>query len=287
VSAERVPVGDSAQALASEHGVSASPARWSSSDSTVVRIGASGWFHGLRPGVAILSARRTPFGAVDGSIAVNVVPGVRVTPRTVEVRVGGEARLASAIEGFPDGVDLRVRWSSSDTAVATVSDAGVVTGRRLGIARVEARSAMRPETYGSARVTVAQSIPISLIVTPSTATLVPGATLQLTAALRDEFGTSSGVTYTSSDPRVATVSASGLARALESGVAIITVASFRDATFRTTVIVNVREPSTRAAASIAASARATDARSANVHRAGRGNMATRSAKTTALDHAGA
>jgi hypothetical protein len=242
VSADSVIVGDSAQALATVDGVLVSPARWISSDTAVVRIGAGGWFHGVAPGSAALSARRPASGVVGGSVVVRVVSAVRVTPQSTELRVGNVVALSVTLRGRAGGGDQRVRWSSSDTTIATVTEGGVVTARGLGVARIEARSVARPELYGSATLTVGQNIPISLTVTPSAATLLPGATLQLTATLRDDVGTSSGVTFTSSDTRVATVSATGLVTAIESGLAVITVASFRDASFRTTATVNVREP---------------------------------------------
>jgi hypothetical protein len=77
-------------------------------------------------------------------------------------------------------------------------------------------------------------------VSPANVSLAPGGTIQLTSALDDDTGHPGGVTFSSSEPCVASVSATGLVTAWSPGSARITVASQRDASFTTTATVIVQ-----------------------------------------------
>jgi hypothetical protein len=111
-----------------------------------------------------------------------------------------------------------VEWTSLNTTVATVSSSGLVTGVAEGSARIEATSEGQT---GAAEITVPPPPPpppppapvFSVTVTPSSATVQPGQTVQLAATTRAEDGTvltGRTVTWASSNTAVATVSSGGL-----------------------------------------------------------------------------
>lgn len=102
-------------------------------------------------------------------------------------------------------VTSMVNWSSSSGAVATVNQAGLVTGVALGNATITA-------TSGDVTVTapVLVSTTTSFTITPASATVVPGGTEQLTATDQAGKNITSSVTWTSSDTTQATVSSTGL-----------------------------------------------------------------------------
>ncbi len=113
-----------------------------------------------------------------------------------------------------------VNWSSSNSAVATINQAGLATGVALGNATITA-------TANSGGVTV--SVPLlvsnstSITVAPATATIAPGGTQQLTAT--DQTGTNitSSVAWTSSDTTQATVTSTGLVTVLSTATPSDTV----------------------------------------------------------------
>src|SRR5690606_3439142 len=78
----------------------------------------------------------------------------------------------------------------------------------------------------------------SLTVTPSTAEVVEGATVQLTAAI-EPTSADQGVTWTSSDATKATVDATGLVTGVAAGSASITATSSSDNTKSDTCVVTV------------------------------------------------
>lgn len=85
----------------------------------------------------------------------------------------------------------------------------------------------------------------SIAITPATATLTEAATQQLTAIVTDSVGKvlvgwDAGVTYTTSDPLIATVDEAGLITAVLAGEATITGTNNAGAT--DTCVVTVQAP---------------------------------------------
>ena len=79
--------------------------------------------------------------------------GVAVTPSAVEIGVGASVQLTAEVRG-EEGLSQDVTWSSSDGAVATVDDVGLVIGMAPGTAEVTATSVSDATLSGSAEVTV-------------------------------------------------------------------------------------------------------------------------------------
>ena len=134
---------------------------------------------------------------------------------------------ATAVVRDADGNVLTGRtitWSSDNTAVATVSVSGVVTAVAAGSAQIRATSGGQT---GSAALTVIPKV-AAVIVSPPSANVVMGTTLQLAAETRDaNNNVLSGrtVTWSSDAPSIASVSASGLVTAVAIGGATITATS--------------------------------------------------------------
>jgi len=124
-----------------------------------------------------------------------------------------------------DSVAVIVTWSSSNTRVATVSSSGLVTGVTAGSVTITATG---EEKSGNAAVTVKPVSVASVSISPASAAIPVGQTLQLTATAFDADGnplSGRAVTWASSDPAVASVSGSGLVLGLVAGSATITATS--------------------------------------------------------------
>jgi len=171
------------------------------------------------------------------------VASVSVSPASASVPVGGTVQL-TATPRDAGGNPLpgrTVTWASSNTSVATVSAGGLVTGKVAGTATITATSEGQS---GTAAITVtAASVPVaSVSVTPASASVNEGKTVQLTATPRDSSGNAlSGrtVTWASSNTSVATVSASGLVTGKVAGTATITATSEGQSGTSTITVVRV------------------------------------------------
>jgi Big-like domain-containing protein len=158
------------------------------------------------------------------------VAAIVVSPTAVS-GVPGDRKQVTATPKDSTGATVSgqtISWSSSNTAVATVSGSGLITLVHQGTATVTAR------TGGvSAALTVTVNAPpppvvASVSVAPGAASLNPGQTVQLTATARDAGGnvlSGVAVTWASAAAGVASVSSTGLVTGVAAGSAPITATS--------------------------------------------------------------
>ena len=155
------------------------------------------------------------------------VDQVVVAPATATLETGSQVQLTATLTDAGGGTltDRPVAWSSSDEAIATVTDNGTVAGIAQGAATITATAESRS---GSAAVTVGPAAVASIALSPTAPSGVPGEEVQLTATLRDAGGnilTGRPVTWTSADPAKATVDAAGLVTAVAVGSTTVQAAS--------------------------------------------------------------
>jgi len=155
------------------------------------------------------------------------VASVDVTPATATAQAGQTVQLSATpkdVNGLPLS-GRTVTWASSNPSVATVSNAGLASAVTPGSATITATS---EGMSGTSSITVT-NIPVATVsVSPPTASIQQGQTVQLTATLKDANGnTLSGrtVAWSSSNTSVATVSSSGLVSGVTPGSATITATS--------------------------------------------------------------
>ncbi len=214
---------------------------WSSSDPAVAVVGDTPSSKGLATVLAVgstqvcatLGAITAPAVTLTGTQAQLV--SLAVTPASPSVPVG-TTRQFTATGTYSDGrtVDLtdQVVWSSSDAAVALVSNAagsrGLATGLAAGTTQVSAT--LDGIASPAVTLTVTQAQLTSIAVTPANPSVPAGLTCQFTATGTYNDGKTADltglVTWASSDPAKATISnatgSKGLATGLVAGPTTIT-----------------------------------------------------------------
>ena len=199
---------------------------------------------GVVAGIFVLGRRASDppseAAAVTPSVTVTApaVARLDVTPVSLALVVGSEAPL-SAVPRDDSGapVAMAVTWETLDPGIAAVSAGGVVRGVSAGQGRVVARSG---GSSASVVITVAAPAPpaaarsagpggvASVGVAPTGLTLMVGESARLTAVPLAAEGSSlrdRRVTWTSADPRVASVTADGMVTAASPGTVAISAAS--------------------------------------------------------------
>ncbi|HEX4379349.1 MAG TPA: choice-of-anchor D domain-containing protein, partial [Candidatus Acidoferrum sp.] len=124
-----------------------------------------------------------------------VVTSVAVSPATASVAVNGTLSFTASVQGT--ATNTAVTWSATP---GTISAAGVYTApAKTGTATVTATSVADTTKSSSAKVTVtAAPVPVSAVsVTPASASVLTGATLQLSAAVQGT-ATNKSVTWKTS-----------------------------------------------------------------------------------------
>src|SRR5688572_12276687 len=164
----------------------------------------------------------------DGLSPHGVVRVVFDAPNVPQLYVGDTVRLSARPLGIGGQAmaGRAVRFQSSDPAIAEVDPVtGLVTAHAPGMVRI---TAICEGTSATIEFRVRLAPVASISVSPETRDLHPQWTVLLTVALTDAAGrplTGRTVDFTSSNPNVATVGASGLVTAGGVGTATITATS--------------------------------------------------------------
>ena len=166
------------------------------------------------------------------------VSSITLDATTLNLKIGDIVTLYATV--LPkNATDKTVRWSSSDSKIATVSDEGDVEAIAEGTATITAQAG---EKSATCKVSVATNVVsvTSVTLDKTTLNLKPGYSEDITATVKPDNATDKTLTWTSSNPEVATVygfgMCSGTVTALAPGEAIITAeAGGKTATCKVTV----------------------------------------------------
>src|SRR5437867_317477 len=208
---------------------------WSVTSGSIIDTSSNGKRHyghykaGPNPGQYKVVATGNP-GSVSDTALVTVtlapVSAVSVAPTAATILVGATTQLqATTTDSLGNVLTGRtVTWASNNAAV-TVGGNGLATGAGTGSATITATSEGKS---GTASITVTNVPVASVTVSPNSANLTTGQTVQLIATATDASGNPlSGrvITWTSTNTSVATVNGSGLVSAAGAGSATITATS--------------------------------------------------------------
>jgi len=213
---------------------------WSSTNPLVATVSSSGVVTPIAAGTTLIVVKAVDGGCADGclvTVTIQEVTGISISSNGQTLKIGSTVTLNPVITPS-NASNKTVSWSSSNTAVATVSSSGVVTAIAPGIAVIWGKTVDRgyailfvvnvPETVDS--VTLSQSSLKFNVGDPS---------VTLSSTIKPDTLSQKGVYWTSSNYNVATVDSNGKVTPLSAGTATITVTSVEDNTKKATCTVTV------------------------------------------------
>ena len=153
------------------------------------------------------------------------------TELTINKGAAAQLNLSVTPENFTDIVD----WKSTDTNIVTVSDNGVVKAVGVGTATVKVTVG---DVSASCKVTVLQPV-TGINLNKSSLTMDALGTFQMTASVYPDGANDKRITWSSSDPAIASVDENGLVTALKKGTATITAAAMDGSGVKSTCKVTV------------------------------------------------
>ncbi|MBO4476507.1 MAG: Ig domain-containing protein [Bacteroidales bacterium] len=199
---------------------------FTSSNDEVASVDNLGYVRAHSEGTATITVK-TEDGGFTAKCEVTVlkytipVVGVWVQPNELTLQKGETATLQWYVDP-ESATDRSVKFASSDTKVATVSDEGVVTAVDYGEATVTI-STVDGGFTDECKVTVAAVVE-GVTITPASVEIAEGKTAQLSASV-SPAGASQEVEWASFDNNIAKVDASGLVTAVAAGTTRISARS--------------------------------------------------------------
>jgi uncharacterized protein YjdB len=186
-------------------------AAWSINGPPIATVTNDGTVTALVDGTTAIVAQVNGFSA-SVSLTVASISGLTVTPSSVLIGPGETTQfqaIATLTDGTTENVTPFVSWISLQQNIAIVSNSGLVTAIQTGSTSVTAQTT---GFSGSAAVNVAA--PVSLSIVPSSVNMVVGGSQQLQAIATMSDGSTQNVTslatWTSTQPAIVTVNATGL-----------------------------------------------------------------------------
>ncbi|MFB0973257.1 MAG: Ig-like domain-containing protein, partial [Bacteroidales bacterium] len=165
------------------------------------------------------------------------VTGVTVSPASATLVVDQTRQLTATVSPS-DATDKSVSWSSSNSSIASVDQNGLVTAVAAGSATITVTTTDGSK-MATCNVTVSQPV-TSITISQATATILKGASIQLSATVYPDNADDKSVTWSSSATSVATVDQTGYVTGVAAGSATITVKAKNGVS--ATSVVNVGTP---------------------------------------------
>jgi uncharacterized protein YjdB len=205
---------------------------WSTNNAPAATVNSNGVVTGVAAGSATITATcsgKTGTSSITVTPVPPVVTTVTVAPMSASIVAGATTTLHATVKDQNGNAmtGQTVTWSTNNAVAATVNSSGIVTGVTAGTATITATSSGKTGT-SSITVTAVPPVVTTVIVTPTSASIIVGATTTLQATVNDQNGnvmTGQTVTWSTSNPAAATVNSSGVVAGVAAGTATITATS--------------------------------------------------------------
>ena len=215
---------------------------WSSSNETVATVTQDGKVTAKSKGTAIITVKATDGSNVSASCTVNVVKlvsGIVLSESEMTLNEGQSAQLTATV--LPDlASNKTLSWSSSNEAIAIVTQEGKITAISKGTAIITATSTDGSNISASCTVNVVKLVS-GIVLSETEMTLNEGQSAQLTAIVSSDANNKT-LAWSSSNEAVATVTQDGKVTAKSKGTAVITVKATDGSNISASCIVNVVKP---------------------------------------------
>jgi hypothetical protein len=206
------------------------PLQFSSADTTIANVDSNGLIISVGAGtttITVAASGIAPVG-VTTTVASRSVTSIIASPPSITLIASGQTQALTINGQFSDGsqqaLTSGVTFTSSNPAVASVDQTGLVTSGVNGTATITATAQGAP----AVQVLVTVKSLVSIVVSPTSVTLnLPGQVRVLTVTGLFSDGSqqvlTNALSFVSSNPAVARVDLSGTVTAISNGTATITV----------------------------------------------------------------
>ena len=223
--------------------------KWTTSDSSVATVSSTGEVKGIKKGTATITVTAADGSGKKATCTVTVkqfVTSLKLNKTALTLQKEKTSKLTATV-GPSDANNKAVKWTTSNSAVATVSSTGEVKGIKKGTATITATAADGSGKKATCTVTVVNKIVTRVTLNITILPLQPNKTSKLTATVGPSDADNKAVKWKSSNTKVATVGSTGKVTAIGKGTATITATaadgSGENATCKVTVVTPKRSVS--------------------------------------------
>ena len=198
--------------------------KWKSSDKSVVSVSSRGVIKGKKYGTAYISVKVKGNAKKKAKIKVQVgqkVKKVAVAATNMMMDVKTEAVLPVSVQPV-NATYAKLRFTSSNKKVASVSKEGLIKAHREGEAVITAASTDGTKKKAVCKVKVqvpSQSVALETEISPLRVNV--GGTVEIDAHVKPSNATNRSVNYISSNPSVARISKSGTVTGIKPGTTVL------------------------------------------------------------------
>ena len=218
---------------------------WFSGNPAVASVDTTGKVTAKAIGVAVITAT-THDGGYKATCTITVsnskvsVTGIELTTTSRNMYAGDQYILQTIIK--PDNAtDKSVTWTSSNPAIATVDESGIVSALKAGTTTITATTNDGGFKANCIITVTGEVVNVTgITLSPTTKTMYTGESFILIPTITPDNATNKSVTWTSSDPTIASVDENGMVKAIKKGTATIT-AKTDDGGFTATCVITVNE----------------------------------------------
>jgi uncharacterized protein YjdB len=211
---------------------------WSSTNSAVATVNTFGLVSAISPGTATIQVQ-TADGGFTASTVVTVTIGVQsiiLNATSIALLKGNTFQAVSTIVPS-NATNKTISWASAMSNIATVSNAGLITGINNGTTII---SAFSQDGNKTTSIIVRVTTPVTSVrLNQSSITLTRNTTYLLIPTISPTTVSNRNIIWSSSNSAIATVSLLGSVRAIAIGTAVITVQTI-DGGFRASCTITVR-----------------------------------------------
>ena len=217
------------------------------SNATVATVSNEGVVTGVNEGWATITICAKENEAIYTTCTVKVglpvyVESITLDIATADMWVGSTRQLGVSV--LPANADIKdVSYGSSDNTVATVSSTGLISAKKSGTVKITVTATDGSGKSATCTVNVKQRV-TSISISPNGYTLTKGSIKQLKANVGPDDAANKEVTWSSSNPAVAAVSADGHVTAVNEGSCFITATSKDDPSIKASCTIVVGTPVT-------------------------------------------
>jgi len=195
---------------------------WSSSNPLVATVDANGDVTAITKGDAIIMATANYGYGIKAECSVHVdllIKDLQLSETEIGLEPGNTKQLQVEISP-KDAFVQDVVWSSDNEDVATVDEQGNVTAHSVGVANITVATTDGSNLSANCKATVVNLVK-SIKVTPDETFINEGDNLYISVLVAPEYATNKNVVWSSDNPDIASVDASGFVTAVTSGTTVI------------------------------------------------------------------